>query len=39
MNYKEQKKIWLSKHPKATIDEAYEDGYEQSLLNWVNRER
>lgn len=34
MSYKEQMKAWLSKHPDATPEEAYEAGYMQSNVNW-----
>lgn len=39
MNYKSQMKIWLAKHPDATIEEAWEAGYLQSTTNWCNGER
>lgn len=34
MNYKEQMAEWIAKHPNATIEEAYQAGYEQSNINW-----
>ena len=36
MNYKEQMKEWLSKHPDATIEEALEAGYLQCTKNWLH---
>ncbi len=39
MSYKDQKKKWLSSHPKATPDEAYEAGYQQATRNWCNHTR
>jgi hypothetical protein len=39
MSYKDQKKKWLSEHPEATPDDAYEEGYRQSTLNWCNHIR
>lgn len=39
MSYKDQKKKWLSEHPDATPDEAYEAGYRQSTDNWCKQIR
>lgn len=39
MSYKDQKHEWLKKHPKATADEAYEAGYQQSTDNWCKKRR
>lgn len=39
MNYKEQMKEWLSKHPDATIEEAWEAGYFQCSVNWCSKEK
>ena len=36
MSYKEQMKDWLSNHPDATPEEAYEAGYLQSNVNWCH---
>jgi len=38
MSYIEQRKKWISKHPKATIEEAWDAGYFQSSENWCNKE-
>lgn len=39
MSYKKQKEAWLTQHPTATIEEAYEAGYKQSTENWCNTNR
>ena len=39
MSYKDQKNKWLSEHPDATLDEAYEAGYHQSTDNWCKSKR
>lgn len=39
MSYKEQKAKWLKSHPKATADEAYEEGYKQAISNWCSHKR
>ena len=39
MTYKEQMRIWLDKHPNATIEEAWEAGYLTSTNNWIRQER
>lgn len=36
MNYKEQMKEWLAKHPDATIEDAWEAGYKQCTMNWLH---
>lgn len=36
MTYKDQMKEWLSKHPGATVEEAWEGGYFQCTVNWVH---
>lgn len=33
----EQKKDWLAKHPKATVDDAWEAGYWQATENWCKK--
>lgn len=38
MSYKDQKRQWLQRHPKATADEAYEAGYLQALTNFCTKE-
>lgn len=38
MSYKDQKRQWLAKHPKATPDDAYEAGYLQAVTNWCKKE-
>ncbi len=38
MNYKEQKRIYLESHPDATLEEAYESGYQQCVRNWCVKE-
>lgn len=39
MNYQQQMANWIKKHPKATIEEAYEAGYLQCSVNWCRKER
>lgn len=39
MNYREQMKDWLKKHPKATTEEAWEAGYWQCTDNWCTGQR
>ena len=39
MNYREQMKDWLQKHPQATVEEAWEAGYMQSNSNWCHGKR
>lgn len=39
MSYKEQKELWLKKHPKATPEEAYEAGYLSCTTNWCTKEK
>jgi hypothetical protein len=39
MNYIEQRQEWLKKHPKATLEEAWDAGYFQCSNNWCNKER
>ena len=39
MNYREQMKDWLQKHPQATVEEAWEAGYMQSNSNWFHGKR
>ena len=34
MNYKEQMREWLSEHPEATVEQAFEAGYMTSNSNW-----
>jgi len=34
MSYKEQMSEWLSKHPNATVEDAWQAGYFQSNENW-----
>lgn len=34
MSYKEQMAEWIARHPKATIEEAWQAGYLQSNTNW-----
>lgn len=38
MSYKEQMREWLSRHRKATLAEAWEDGYFQALTNFCKKE-
>ena len=39
MSYIEQRDEWLRKHPKATVEEAWTNGYMTSTDNWCNRRR
>ena len=39
MNYKEQFAEWMKKNPDATIEQAWNDGYRQCLINWCNKEK
>jgi len=39
MNYKDQMKEWIAKHPQATIAQAWESGYLTCTNNWVNQRR
>ena len=39
MSYEKQREEWLKKHPKATPEEAWTAGYQQSLENWVTQKR
>lgn len=39
MTYKQQMDIWLKKHPKATLEEAWEAGYWQCTDNWCTSQR
>lgn len=39
MNYKEQMKEWLVKHPDATLEEAWHAGYMTSNNNWCHGKR
>jgi hypothetical protein len=36
MNYKDQMKEWLKKHPNATVEEAWEAGYNTCTDNWCH---
>ena len=39
MSYKEQMEQWIRKHPKATVEEAFEAGYWQATDNWCRKTR
>lgn len=36
MNYKDQMQEWLKNHPNATVEEAYEAGYQTCTDNWCH---
>lgn len=38
-NYKEQMADWIAKHPEATIEEAWESGYNCSTEAWCRGKR
>ena len=37
MNYKEQMTEWIEKHPDATIEQAWLNGYFTCTDNWCNK--
>lgn len=39
MSYKDQMKEWIRKHPKATIEDAWEAGYMTCTVNWCKSVR
>lgn len=39
MSYKEQMEAWLKDNPDATVEQAWEAGYDTCTMNWLHGKR